>query len=115
MIINPVKKVQIALLLVRKIIVPAKYSDFTNVFFEKSINIPLQQPVANEHTIKLKQGKQLSCKPVYSLSPVEFKIFKTYIETNLVNSFIKASKSPVSNFILFICKRNYSHYEFVDY
>ena len=81
-----------AFLLVKKIIGLAKYSDFANVFLKKSANIFLEQTVANKHAIKLEKGKQPCYGPIYCLGPIELKTLKTYIKTNLANSFIKALK-----------------------
>ena len=44
---------QIDLLLVKKVTIPAKNSDFTDIFLEKSVNILLEQTRANKHAIKL--------------------------------------------------------------
>ena len=115
MTIHLVKKAQIALLLAKKINILAKYSDFANVFSEKLANILSEQTRANEHAIELEQGKQPPYRHIYSLGLVEFKTLKTYIKTNLANSFIKASKWPVSALILFVCKRNGSFRLCVDY
>ena len=51
--IHLVRKAWIALLLAEKVTVPAKYSDFANVFLEESANIYLQS--------KLESIKMLSC------------------------------------------------------
>ena len=40
--------------------------------------------------------------------PVEFKIFKTYIEINMTNNVIRTSKLPACALILFINKLNNS-------
>ena len=40
------------------------------------------------HAIELEKGKQPSFGLIYSLRPVELEILKTYIKTNLANSFI---------------------------
>ena len=104
--IYPARKAQIALLLAEKIAVLAKYSDFANIFLEKSANILLEQTEVNKYTIELEEGKQLFYRPIYNLKPVELKTFKTYIETNLANGFIKASKSPTGAPILFVRKPN---------
>ena len=53
MTIHLAKKVQIFLLIVKKISILAKYLDFANVFLEKSANIFLEQIGANEHAIQL--------------------------------------------------------------
>ena len=55
----------------------------------------------NEYTIELEEDKQLPIKPIYSLRLVELETLKTYIKTNLANSFIRPSKSPTRAFILF--------------
>ena len=115
MTIHPARKAQLALLLAKKITVLAEYSDFANVFLKKLANIFLEQTGINEHIIKLEEGKQPSYGPIYSLGPVEFKILKTYIETNLANGFIRASKSPAGSSILFIGKFNGSFCLYVNY
>ena len=109
------RKAQIALLLNKKVTIPTKYFDFANVFLEKLANIHPEQTGVNEHAIKLEKSKQPPYRPIYSLGPVEFKTFKTYIKTNLVNGFIRASKLPASTPIFFVCKPNSSFYLCVNY
>ena len=46
---------------------------------------------------------------------MELEILKTYIKTNLVNSFIGPSKSPTGALILFIRKKNGSFWLCIDY
>ena len=58
----------------------------------------------NNYAIKLKNGKQPTYEPIYSLGPVELEILKTYIETNLANGFIRPLKSLADALILFIYK-----------
>ena len=69
----------------------------------------------NEHSIELEKGKQSLFGPIYSLGPVELEMLKTYIETNLTNSFIRLSKSPAKAPILFDWKSNGSLHLCVDY
>ena len=104
MTIHLARKAQLALLLTKEVTVPVEYSDFADVFLEKSANVLPERTEANEHAIKLEEGKQPPYGPIYSLGPVELETFKTYIETNLVNGFIQASKSPAGAPILFVCK-----------
>ena len=106
--INLVRKAQMALLLAKKVIVPAKYSDFADLFLEESANMLSEQTGVNKHATKLEEGKKSPYKPIYSLELVELKTFKIYIKTNLANSFIKAWNSPASALILFIYKPNNS-------
>ena len=96
------------LLFAEIVTVLTKYSDFANVFLEKSANILLKQTGVNKHVIKLEKSKQPPYKLIYSLGLVELKTFKSYIKTNLANSFIWASKLLASAPILFVCNYNSS-------
>ena len=104
MIIHLAKKVQIALLLAEKVIIPAKYLDFADVFLKELANILTKQTGVNKHAIELIKGKQQPYRPIYDLELVDFKAFKIYIETNLPNGFIQASKLLASTSILFVNK-----------
>ena len=95
-----------ALLLAKEVTVPAKYSDFADVFSKKLANILSEQIGVIEHTIELEKSKQPPYGPIYRLRPVEFKTFKTYIKTNLAIGFIYASNSSTDAPILFVCKLN---------
>ena len=94
---------------------PTKYLNFANVFLKKSANILPKRTGANEHTIELEEGKQPPYRPLYSIRPIEFKIFNTYIETNLTNGFIQTWKSPAGALILFVRKPDNSFCLYVDY
>ena len=113
--IHPARKAQLALLLAKKVTVPTEYTNFADVFLEKSANILLERTRANEHAIKLEKGKHPLYEPNYSLGPVEFKTPKTYIETTLANGFIQASKLPAGAPILFVRKPNSSFCLCVNY
>ena len=114
-IIHPTRKVQIALLFAKKVIIPAKYLDFADLFLKEPPHILLEQIRVNKHAIKLKQSKQPPYWPIYSLGLIKFKTFKTYIKTKLANGFIRALKLLVSAPILFICKFNSSVCLYVNY
>ena len=109
------RKAQLALLLTKKVTVPVKYLDFADVFLEKLANILLELTWANEHAIKLEKGKQPPYGLIYSLVPIELKSLKTYIKTNLANSFIRPLKSPASAPILFVWKSDSSLCLGIDY
>ena len=109
------KNAQSALLLAKEVIVPAEYSYFADIFLEESANIFLEQTKLIEHAIELEKGKQPPYRPIYILGLVEFETFKTYIKTNLANSFIQASKSPTVAPILFVRKLNSSLCLYVNY
>ena len=113
--IHLVRKAQIALLLIKKIIVQAEYLDFANVFSKKSAKVLSEQIEVNEQAIKLEESKQPPYEPIYSLGPVELETLKTYIKTNLANGFIWPFKSPAGTPILFLQKRNDSLRLYVNY
>ena len=69
----------------------------------------------NEHAIKLTKSKQPLFGPIYSLGPIELETLKTYIKTNLANSFIRFFKFPIEAPILFNWKPNRSLCLCVDY
>ena len=69
----------------------------------------------NDHTIKLKENKHSSFRPIYSLEQVELETLKTYIETNLVSGFIRFSKSLVGAFIFFDQKSDRSLCFYINY
>ena len=79
-----------------------EYSNYSNVFLLENIAEILEKTGINEHAIELEKGKQPPFGPIYSLEPVELETLKTYIETNLTNSFIRPSKSPTRAPILLI-------------
>ena len=71
--------------------VPTEYSDFTDVF---SLDLVMEFPEyteINTHAIDLEEDKHPHYGPIYNLGPVELETLKTYIETNLVNGFIRPS------------------------
>lgn len=96
------KKSQIALLFIKEVIISTKYLDYLNVFLEENSLVILNLIKLNQHTIKLQDAKQLFYKQIYSIGLVELKILKTYIETNLFNSFIWSFKSSAGTFIFFV-------------
>ena len=78
-----------------------EYSDYSNVFLaEYAAELPKNTGM-NKHAIELEEGKQPSFRPIYSLELVELGTLKTYIKTNLANSFIWPSKSSARASILF--------------
>ena len=115
MLIYLAREAQIALLIAKEVIVPAKYSDFADIFSNELAKMLPERTGINKHVIKLKGDKQPTYGPIYSLGPVELKTLKTYIETNLANGFIQPLKSPASAPILFVCKLNGSLWLCVNY
>lgn len=79
---------QIALLLAKKVSISKEYTDFSDIFFKKSSEVPPNFLNINKHMISLELSKQQPYEPIHNLNLVEFEIFKIYIETNLANEFI---------------------------
>lgn len=83
-----VYKAQIALRLAKKITIFKKYSDFSDIFFRKSVAILPDYLNINKYQIDPELSKQLFYGVIYSLNQVELEAFKTFIEANLANGFI---------------------------
>ena len=115
MTIHSAQKAQIALLLVKYVIVPEKYLDFTNIFLKKSAEVLPEHTKINEYAIKLQEDKQPPYGPIYSLGPIELETLKIYNKTKLANSFIHLSKSPAETLIFFVWKPNNSLHLCIDY
>ena len=81
--------------------VPAKYSDFANVFSPDLASKLPKHTRINGYAIELVDGQQPPYGPIYSLGPMELETVKAYIESNLANGFIRPSKSPAGAPILF--------------
>ena len=69
--------------------VSAEYLDFADVFSSDLASELPEHTRINDHAIKLVDGQQPPYDPIYSLGRVELETLKTYIETNLVNGFIR--------------------------
>ena len=65
-----------------------KYSNYSNIFSMKNVAKLLENIRVNKYTIKLEESKQPIFRSIYSLKSVKLETLKTYIKTNLANSFI---------------------------
>ena len=96
--------------------VPAKYSDFADVFSPDLTSELPKHSWINNHAIELVEScQQAPYRPIYSLEPVELETLKAYIETNLANRFIRPSKSLTGALILFDQKSDDSFWLCVHY
>lgn len=97
-------KVQIASLKVNEAFTTVflEYFDFADIFSPKLAVEFSEYTKINNHTIDLINGKQSFYRPIYNLKLVKLEILKTYIKTNLVNNFIRSSKSLANALILFV-------------
>ena len=115
--VHPSRRPQISGLIVEKtpMKVPAKYSNYTDVFSPSLTSKLPEHTGINVHAIELVEGQQPPYRPIYSLGPIELETLKTYIETNLANRFIKPSKSSAGAPILFDRKSDGSFRLCVNY
>ena len=100
------RQAQVTALTSKKTGIPAKYSNFSNVFSSDSAAELPQHTGINDHYIDLLDNKQSPDSPIYSLGLVELETLKTYIKTNLASGFIRPSKYPAVALILFVRKKN---------
>ena len=110
-------EIQIAALIADKasVTIPVEYSDFEDMFFKESATMLPEHTKINMYAIDLEEGKQTPYRLIYSLELLELETFKTYIKTNLANSFIYPSKSPAGAPILFNKKSDRSLRLYVNY
>ena len=113
--IHPSCQAQINMLMSEETGIPAKYSDFSNIFSSDSAAELPEHTGINNHPIDLLNNKQPPYGPIYSLGLVELETLKTYIKANLASGFIRLSKFPAGAPILFVRKKNSSLRLCVDY
>lgn len=102
-------------MLIKKVIFLAEYLNYTNIFSKKPVIELFKWADSNKYLIDLKLDKQPLYGLIYSLRPMWLEILKTYIQINLVNDFIRLSKSLARTLILFNWKLDYSFCQFVNY
>ena len=89
-------------MLIEKVIILVKYSEFAEVFSKKSVAKLFKYYDLNKYLINPKPGDQPLYGPIYNLKLIELKILKTYIKTNLANGFIRFLESPTGALISFV-------------
>lgn len=115
MSIYPAQKSQIVFLVSNNFNIPNKCLDFADIILKKlAIELPKHFNI-NKHLRDLEPVKQLSYGPIYDLGPVKLRYLKTYIKTNLANSFIQFSKFLARAPLLFVKQPNNSFHLCIDY
>ena len=95
-------------------VLPACYHDYTDVFLESAANeLPPHRP--SDHKIEVLEGSKTPFGPIYSMSELELKTLRTYIDEHLAKGFIRPSSSPCGSPILFVKKKDGSLRLCVDY
>lgn len=93
---------------------PKQYQEYQHLFDkDKASALPEHKPY--DHEIPLAEGTMPPYGPIYSLSELELKALKTYLDENLATGFIKPSSSPAGAPILFVKKKDGSLRLCVDY
>ncbi len=101
--VQPLRRAQIAHLKAEKTSskVPREYVNFADVFSQKLATEILEYIGINNYAIELVNNRQPLYGPIYTLLPMVLEILKVYIKNNLVNGFIKPSKSRAGAPIFF--------------
>ena len=94
--------------------IPEDYHAYLDVFSEALAN-ELPPHRSFDHHMPLEEGKVPPWGPIYSLSEVELKALKDYLDENLKKGFIVPSESPAGAPILFVKKKDGSLRLCVDY
>ncbi|KIN98833.1 hypothetical protein M404DRAFT_30984 [Pisolithus tinctorius Marx 270] len=95
-------------------VVPSDYHEFTDVFSKaKATELPLHHSF--NLNIDLEEGASLPLGTVYSLSPPELEVLRTFIDEHLSYGFIKQSTSTHGAPVLFVKKKDGSLRLCVDY
>ena len=113
--VHPSRQAQISSFDIKEVTISSEYADYTDIFSSDSAAKLTKHNGINNYPMNLIDNKLPSYGPIYSLRLVEFKMLKTYIETNLANGFIWPSKLPAGAPILFIRKKDSSLWLCVDY
>ena len=91
-----------------------EYLDFADVFFPKLALELFEYIEINDYAIELVDDWQSPYRHIYSLRLVKLEILKTYIKTNLANTFIRSSKFLVKALIFFNKKIDKNFWFYVD-
>jgi len=85
--------------------VPAEYHQYAAVFSkEKSKQLPLHYPY--DLSIQLENESTLPLGPIYSLSMLELKTLREFIDENLCTGFIHSLRSSCGAPVLFVKKKD---------
>ena len=95
-------------------LVPPSLHDYLDIFSKESADeLPHHAPY--DHVITLQPGTSPPFGPIYSLSEVELKALKEYLQEHLNKGFIRASSSSAGAPMIFVMKSDGSLHLCVDY
>ena len=93
----------------------SKYVNFTDVYSKNLIVKLSEYTKINDHIINLIKSKQPFYELIFTLRSMKLENLKTYIKTNLANSFIRHFKFSASVFIFFIKKPDSNLQLYINY
>jgi len=94
--------------------IPKEYHDYFYLFDKASADV-LPPHRVYDHRIPLKKDFIPPFGPLYSMSPVELRTLREWLDENLKKGFIRPSSSPAASPVLFVKKKNGSLRVCVDY
>ena len=108
--VHALKNAQIAYTKVDKAFIKVfnKYTDFIDIFLLILITKLLKYMRINNHVIEFIDNKKPLYNFIYSIKLVKLETFKTYINNNLANGFIRSSKFSTKTPIILDKKPNKS-------
>ena len=83
----------------------SKYKKYSDVFEELEKKNPLPKHFENDHEIVLEAQEKLATGFIYNTNEEKTKAFQVYIERNLRRSYIRHSKSKVTQPVMFVPKK----------
>jgi len=94
--------------------IPKEYEEFQHLFKQpEQPELPDHGP--HDHRMPLMEGKEPTCKKIYSMSEKESKALREYINEQLKKGTIQPSTSPAGHGVLFVPKKDGSLRLCVDY
>ena len=94
--------------------IPPEFKGFRDVFSAHNSKI-LPPRKTTDHAIDLVEDAEVPYGPIYPLSQNELQILREYLDENIKNGRIRASKSPAGAPILFVLKKDGGLRLCVDY
>ena len=92
-----------------------KYKEYVDVFEKPEKSLPLPKHSEDDHEIVLEVPEKLATGFIYNTNEEKTKFFQVYIKRNLRKSYIRHSKSKITQPIMFVPKKNGELKMCVDY
>jgi hypothetical protein len=106
--------VSLGIICIKEVILPLKYSDYTDVFAEDQRLLFLKNTRVN-HVIEVEENRKVPFNLIYKLFINKLRVLREYFKNNLRKGWIRKSISPAGVPIFFIFKKDRSLYLYIDY